>query len=141
MKLLRQVIFILATLSAFIYLTIFSAIEYGGKENDFSVTDDRLPIAREMVKGVSNVVSIMEKMPLLRLIPTDLEKVSFHKNIPEEFYGGDKMLLESENESNLSNKYLDDFPYREWLENLKRNTWSDFLRGLKDKLFGNWFSS
>ena len=141
MKLVRQIIFILAALSAFIYLTIFSALEYNNEKTDLSATEDRLPIAKELLKGVSGLVSIMEKMPLLRLIPTDLEKVSFDKNKSEEFYKDIDFLVEEKNTNSLNSEYLADFSYEEPLPNFEKTTWQDFLKGLKDRLSGNWFSS
>lgn len=141
MKLVRQIIFILAALSAFIYLTIFSAIEYNGEESDFSTAEDRLPIAKEAIKGVAGLVSIMEKIPLLRLIPTDLEKVNLDKSKLEESYEDIDFLVEAEETSDLSVKYSGDFSYTEPLQNIKETTWPDFLKGLKDRLSGNWFSS
>lgn len=99
MRFIRQIVLGLAVAAVFVYLSVFSMIEYRNGSVDFNSQKDRLPIATTGLTVLSQLMSVAEKIPLLNFLPAAKVGGDYDVKVAKETL--DKFAEDAENNSNI----------------------------------------
>ena len=100
MRFIRQIVLGLAVAAVFVYLSVFSMMEYRSGSVDFNAQKDRLPIATAGLSVLSQFMSVAEKIPLLNFLPAAKVGGDYDVRVAKETL--DKFAEDAENKSNIT---------------------------------------
>jgi|GEM_PF-2304507 hypothetical protein len=140
MRFIRQIVLGLAVAAVFVYLSVFSMIEYRSGSVDFNAQKDRLPIATAVLSVLSQFMSAAEKIPLLNFLPATQVGGDYDVKVAKETL--DKYAQDAENKSNIT----EELPTNLSLDLLNQATssvesvnFSELFDRLKASLSKDWF--
>jgi hypothetical protein len=76
MKFIRRLVFLLALVSVFIYLSIFSSIAYHPDNIDLDKQGDEFTVAAKVLNGLSNLLSYSDKISSFGFWPVSQTRVN-----------------------------------------------------------------
>lgn len=81
MRSIWKIVYNLILILVFIILSIFSLIEYQGEPIADNVSEDKLPLAKTTFIKISYLISFLEKMPAIRLLPAVTSGADYEKQM------------------------------------------------------------
>lgn len=76
MRFIRHLIFLLALVSVFIYLSVFSSIAYHPENTDLDRQSDKFEIATKILNGLSNLLTYSDKISSFGFWPVSQTKIN-----------------------------------------------------------------
>jgi predicted RNA-binding protein with RPS1 domain len=85
MKLIRQIVLLLAFISAFICLTVFSTVEYPADNPNLNATEDKLPLVKTFLANLDALLSLSDKVPV-KVLPVTQIGDDYESRVIKEVY-------------------------------------------------------
>ena len=85
MKLIRQIVLVIAFVAAFICLSVFSTVEYPADNPNLDLAEDKLPLVKTFLAGVDSVLSLADKFPL-KVLPVTQTGNDYEAKVITEAY-------------------------------------------------------
>jgi len=141
MRFIRQIVLGLAVAAVFVYLSVFSMIEYRSGSVDFNAKQDRLPIATTVLSVLGQFMSAAQKIPFLNFLPEAKVGGDYDVQVAKDVV--DKIASTAKNKSNvteelpanlspdllnLATSSVDSVNFSELFERIKANLSKDWFR-------------
>ena len=81
MRSIWKIIYNFILVLVFIILSVFSLIEYQGEPTADNISEDKLPLAKTTITKISYLISFLEKMPAIRLLPAVTSGADYEKQM------------------------------------------------------------
>jgi len=81
MRSIWKIIYNFILVLVFIILSVFSLIEYQGEPTADNISEDKLPLAKATITKISYLISFLEKMPAIRLLPAVTSGADYEKQM------------------------------------------------------------
>jgi len=135
MRFIRQIILGLAVAAVFVYLSVFSMIEYRSNNVDLNAQEDKLPIAKAGLSVLGQFLSFANKIPMLNFLPAAKIGGEYDVETAKEVYN--KLTDDTKNTPNITEESPSS------LINIATSSaasinFPDLLEKLKDSLSKDW---
>lgn len=100
MKLVRQIVLVLAFIAAFICLSVFSTVEYPASNPNLDVTEDKLPLVKTFLANLDAVLSLADKVPV-KVLPVAQTGNDYELRVIKEAY---EKVNDVSNKTNITEK-------------------------------------
>lgn len=100
MKLVRQIVLVLAFIAAFICLSVFSTVEYPANNPNLDATEDKLPLVKTFLANLDAILSLADKVPV-KILPAAQTGNDYETKVIKEAY--DK-VTDVSNKTNITEK-------------------------------------
>ena len=134
MKLIRQIVLLLAFVAAFICLSIFSTVEYPADNPNLNATEDKLPLVKNFLANLDTLLSLSDKVPV-KVLPVTQIGDDYESKVIKEAYN---KVNDTSDKTNITEKTTKQI-FSDTASSTSSINLSNLFDRIKNALAKDWF--